>query len=62
MIHNTNIDKNYKAKIGRQLVPLDIDKETDKRKYKRSKSLLTGKQFEKTRRKFERILNKVHGK
>jgi len=62
MIHNTNIAKSYQAKTGKQLIPLELDKETDKIKRKTNKNKFKGKQFEKKKRQLERILKKVHGK
>jgi len=61
MLHNANIAKSHQAKTGRQLIPLELDKETDKIKIKTNKSKFKGKQFEKKKKQLERILLKVHG-
>ena len=60
-IHNSNVGKRTDIRTPQQLYPLAIDKELDKLKEKAQKkrrSILKGKQFEETKRKFEKVLKK----
>ena len=62
-IHNTNVSKTSDLRTPKQLVPLNIDKELDKRKakgHKEGRKLLESKQYKKKQKQLERILKKVH--